>query len=125
MAYPLFDFWLERTKVVQEEEYGYDFEAMDLWERAAYLQKMTFAAMVELGECSRKFSWKPWAVDDPYIVRAELIEEYVDVLHFVADCLVALGVDGRELNEAYSRKLDENIQRARSGGYTAVRNETD
>lgn len=121
MTYPLFDFWLERTKVVQEQVYGYDYATMSVADKSAYVQTMLFAAMVELGECSREFAWKPWATDEAYLNREKLVFEIIDALHFLGDILVCLGVDGRELNHKYTVKLDENIARKKSNQYKAVK----
>jgi dimeric dUTPase (all-alpha-NTP-PPase superfamily) len=44
-----------------------------------------------------------------------VIEELVDVAHFIANCLVALDVSDAEWEAAYQAKQQVNRQRARDG----------
>ena len=68
---------------------------------------------------SREFSWKYWATDDPFVNREEVIEELVDVNHFVANMLVAVGVTDDEWEAAYRGKQQVNRERQASGTYQA------
>jgi hypothetical protein len=67
----------------------------------------------------REFSWKPWSRGLPFVNRRRVIEEVVDVLHFLANVLVALGVTDDELEDEYRAKQEVNRQRQRDG-YVAV-----
>lgn len=78
-----------------------------------------FAAQQELAELAVEFSWKPWAVDEPFVNRERIIDEAVDVLHFVGNILVAVNATDEELNEAYEKKVQLNIARKTSGTYSA------
>lgn len=114
-------FWLDSTEVLQTETYGYDFEAMaeDVGELAHYIEWNVFAAFQELAEASVEFSWKPWAVDKPFVNRARILAEMVDVCHFVGNILVGLGVTDEEWADEYKKKQDLNRRRASSGSYSA------
>lgn len=116
-----FKHWLRLTKQVQTDIYGYDFDALqvDVKGQAEYIWWNVFAAQQELAELSVEFSWKPWAVDKPFVNRQRIMDEAVDVLHFMGNMLTAIGVTDDELNEAYRRKVQLNIQRKQSGSYSA------
>lgn len=73
---------------------------------------------MELAEASREFSWKSWARDVPFYRRDRILAELVDVAHFIANMLVAMGVTDEEWEEAYRAKQEENRRRQRDG-YTA------
>lgn len=121
--------WLESTRRLQEQIYGYDFddwlEAVEglndpaLHPLTQYLQWNVLAAQIELAETTVEFSWKPWATDKPYVNRDRLRDELVDVLHFVGNMLVAIGVDDEELEDAYQVKQAKNRRRQLSGSYSA------
>ncbi len=112
--------WLESTEALQREAFGHDWSAIGRSPAlvAATLRDNLFAAAVELlGETPREFAWKYWARDKPWVNRERVLEELVDVGHFVANMLVALDVDDDEWESAYQRKQDEN-RRRQLDGYT-------
>ena len=81
------------------------------------------AALVELaGEVPREFAWKFWAHDEPFINREKLLDELVDVGHFLANMLDAIGVTDAEWEAAYQAKQAENRRRQKDG--YAVRKES-
>jgi dimeric dUTPase (all-alpha-NTP-PPase superfamily) len=118
---PLFGHWLEETKKLQVEAYGrVPNDASDVQSWLTYIREQTLAAFVEMGEFLTCFKWKPWAAEPripTFGERAEAIEEAVDVLHFVANGLAALGVTDQELDRAYIRKMQKNRARMESGGH--------
>jgi NTP pyrophosphatase (non-canonical NTP hydrolase) len=104
---------------LQENTYGYSMQWPSPAEQAQYIFWNTFAAYQELAEASVEFSWKPWAVDQPFVNRDRLRDELIDVLHFVGNALVGIGVDDDELAEHYQAKQEKNRRRAASGTYSA------
>lgn len=112
--------WLESTKELQEETYGYKFspDSEPQWV-AAYLEWNVFAAYQELAELAVEFSWKPWAVDPPFVNRDRVRDEVIDVLHFAGNILTAIGVTDEELAEHYQAKQSLNRRRHYSGAYSA------
>lgn len=72
---------------------------------------------MELAETSREFSWKSWARDLPFFRRDHVLHELVDVVHFVANMLTAMGVTDDEWERAYRDKQLVNRQR-QLDGYT-------
>lgn len=118
----LFGSWLEQTAELQQSTYGYDPSQEEDYERwIEYIRIQTLAAFVELGEFIQKLPWKPWRknrlpdLEGPS--RDEIIEELVDVLHFIANDLYALGVSDEELSEMYQKKMNINRSRMASGGH--------
>lgn len=114
--------WLESTKDLQEQAYGYDFRAMARSPRALceYLTHMTFAAMNELMEASLEFEWKHWTSAPPWVDRDRLLEELVDADHFVANMAVALGCTDEEWSRLYQAKQARNRERM-AGRYAGRR----
>jgi dimeric dUTPase (all-alpha-NTP-PPase superfamily) len=119
--------WLESTYKLQSQTYHYDLEGMvDAVKDGAvdavdadYFDWNATAAVQELAELREEFSWKPWATDMPFINRDRIRDEAVDVLHFVGNMMVALGVTDKEFWEAYEQKQELNRQRKASGTYSA------
>lgn len=121
MAAPLFGSWLSATLLLQREAYGYDpNDAADFERWIANIRDQGLAAFVELGEFISCFKWKPWSAvkrvptDEE---REAALEEGVDILHFVANGLVAIGVSDAELNRAYEAKMQKNRDRMATGGH--------
>lgn len=134
--------WLASTYELQSEVYGYPLDdladgalpfARDASDRAReirnertfplahYLDWNVTAAGQELAEIREEFSWKPWATDAPFVNRDRVRDEVVDVLHFLGNILVGIGVTDAELEKAYQEKQARNRARAESGRYSAVK----
>lgn len=117
----LFDEWLKRTKDLQENVYKIDYPAMtgDEPEKInnliEYIRWNMLAIDDELAEMRQPISWKPWQHDAPYADREEVIKEAVDVLHFVANIIVACGGTDEELNAFYVAKMEKNRARQTRG----------
>ncbi len=115
-----FGSWLMRTARLQRESYATDPEALEGDEFAEFLRFNALAAYVELGEALQHIPWKPWAKRRGRPVqqdRRDIIEEYVDVLHFIGNMLVALRVTDHELSTEYERKMSVNRKRMADGQY--------
>jgi len=111
--------WLRSTLTLQTEVFGYTLPVQDPTALSAYLSWNLLAAYQELGEIGVEFSWKPWAVDEPFAARERIRDEIVDVMHFLGNMLVAMGVSDEELEEAYQTKQAKNKRRKESGAYSA------
>lgn len=111
--------WLSSTKSLQEQTYGYKFHHSMVPEIAKYIEWNLFAAYQELAEMAVEFSWKPWAVDEPFVNRDRIRDEAIDVLHFLGNILTSIDVTDDELVYFYQLKQDKNRRRAASGKYTA------
>jgi len=120
--------WLRSTVQLQEETYGYPIvnwvERLDRGGEIPhglppYLLWNVFAVYNELAELAYEFSWKPWATDEPFVNRRRLLDEGVDILHFIGNILVAIGVTDEEFWDAYKSKQLTNRLRAASGSYSA------
>lgn len=113
----MFDGWLYATRRLQEEYFGVDYAAMrstpnDL---ADYLMWNNLAARDELSEVLQEISWKPWSDVRGTYDKERVLDECVDVLHFVANIMVAVDVDDTELSRAYFEKMQENRRRMTDG----------
>lgn len=117
----LFLNWLHRTQELQKDYYGVDYELFhgdsDESLRAVieYLRWNMLAIDDELAEARKAISWKPWQSDKPYVDRKEVIKECVDILHFVANIICAVGGTDRALDEMYVEKMEINRNRQRTG----------
>jgi hypothetical protein len=118
----LFGEWLARTKDLQKNVYKIDYDAMTgnapekINNLIEYIRWNMLAIDDELAEMRQPLSWKPWQMDEPYADREEVIKEAVDVLHFVANIIVACGGTDAELNHFYLQKMEKNRKR-QSVGY--------
>jgi len=114
------DQWLEETYALQTEAFGVDYELFEsIRSLAQFLDWNTTAAVQELAELRVEFSWKPWAVDSPFVNRARVIGEIVDCMHFLGNILSALDVTDAEFAEAYTSKMVLNRLRMESKRYSA------
>jgi dUTPase len=113
--------WLESTHELQTKTYRYDFGeiAVDPEQLSYYLLWNFFAANQELAEAAVEFSWKPWAIDDPFVNTERILNEIVDINHFLGNVLVVLGISDKQYEAAYRAKQDKNRRRAVSGNYSA------
>lgn len=111
--------WLGSTVELQREAYGHVADPGDAAKTARSIYDNLFALAVEaLGELPREFHWKYWSHDDPFVNRDRVLKEAVDIGHFLANILVAIGVTDTEWEAAYRRKQDVNRQR-QAEGYSA------
>jgi dimeric dUTPase (all-alpha-NTP-PPase superfamily) len=117
----LFSRWLTETAELQRTHYDYDPRGDDNFEHwINYIREQTLAAFVELGEFISELKWKPWGKLKKFPTiseRQHAVEEIVDVLHFVANALHALGVTDSELDREYLRKMQINRDRVKQGGH--------
>lgn len=117
----LFNRWLRETRNLQEKTYFINYEEMEgdkpqnIRKFVEYLRWNMLAIDDELAEMRQAISWKPWQHDQPYADREEVIKEAVDVLHFVANIIVAAGGTDEELNTFYLEKMEKNRQRQLKG----------
>lgn len=122
--------WLASTYRLQSDYYEYPLEffmrgardgapPQNVLPLANYIFWNLFAAQQELAEAAVEFSWKPWAVDQPFVNRDRIVDELVDANHFIGNILVGMGVTDKEWEEAYQRKQQKNMDRVNSGTYSA------
>ena len=117
----LFNSWLKRTKDLQKDVYFINYEEMEgdkpqnIRRFVEYLRWNMLAVDDELAEMRQAISWKPWQHDQPYADREEVIKEAVDVLHFVANIIVAAGGTDEMLDKFYLEKMERNKERQLKG----------
>ena len=117
----LFNNWLRRTRELQKDVYFINYEEMEgdkpqnIRSLVEYMRWNMLAIDDELAEMRQAISWKPWQHDAPYADREEVIKEAVDVLHFVANIIVAAGGTDEMLDNFYLEKMERNKQRQLDG----------
>lgn len=114
----MFDDWLMTTRVLQRMSFGTDPASLEGKQLAEYVRWNMLAANDELMEALHEVDWKPWTVtEDGFRNRDAFVGELVDVLHFVANMLVAANCSDQELSDAYRAKQDKNRARMASKTY--------
>jgi hypothetical protein len=117
----LFNNWLRRTRDLQENVYFINYEEMtgdkpqNIRKLIEYMRWNMLAIDDELAEMRQAISWKPWQHDAPYADREEIVKEAVDVLHFVANIIVAAGGTDEMLDKFYIEKMERNKERQLNG----------
>jgi dimeric dUTPase (all-alpha-NTP-PPase superfamily) len=122
--------WLGSTYTLQRDVFEYDLDGLErgimpgaspgeTFLLADYIDWNVTAAVQELAEVREEFSWKPWAKDLPFVHRERVLSEVVDVMHFLGNILVGMGVTDEELVEAYIKKQRINVSRVTAGNYSA------
>ena len=117
----LFNNWLRRTRDLQENVYFINYEEMEgdkpqnIRNLVEYMRWNMLAIDDELAEMRQAISWKPWQHDAPYADREEIVKEAVDVLHFVANIIVAAGGTDEMLDKFYIEKMERNKERQLKG----------
>ena len=103
----LFEGWLRKTRDLQKNVYFIDFDEMagddprKIRKLVEYMRWNMLAIDDELAEMRQAISWKPWQHDQPYADREEIVKEAVDVLHFVANIIVAAGGTDEVIDRIY------------------------
>lgn len=114
----MFDEWLLSTRVLQRQSFGRDPAMLEGAELAEYVRWNTLAAHAELTEALEEVDWKPWTVtEDGFRNRDAFVVELVDVMHFVANMLVAAKCSDAELTRIYEAKQQKNRDRMASKAY--------
>lgn len=107
--------WLESTQTLQEEFFGATYPMIEGDDLANYVLVNHSALVSEAGELLAEFGWKPWAQPRGWVNRENALKEAVDVAHFLANILCAIGVTDDEWVAAYQAKQEVNRQRQRDG----------
>lgn len=85
------------------------------WQDGKSQEEMTqiFAQAIasEAQELMNNTNWKPWKETKKEFNRTETIYEYVDILHFIINGLLALDCGAEELMQHYLAKNKENHER--------------
>lgn len=85
------------------------------WQNGKTQEEMTqiFAQAIasEAQELMNNCNWKPWKETKKEFNREETIYEYIDILHFVINGLLALDVTAEQCMQYYLAKNGENNAR--------------
>ena len=108
--------WLESTYELQGKYFNTQLPAVTGTDEFANYVVMNHSALVaEAGELLAEFGWKTWAEPRGWVNRANALKEAVDVAHFLANILCAIGVTDQEWEDAYQKKQEVNRRRQREG----------
>lgn len=114
----MFTNWLATTRILQMNFFGNDPQTLEGHALAEYVRWNELAAVDELMEALHEVNWKPWGKHDGgFKDRDAFVGELVDVLHFIANQLVAAKCSDQELSERYEQKQQKNRERMASGTY--------
>lgn len=117
----LFGNWLEETRRLQVEAYGCDPWVFEYAEFGDFINVNVTAMVAELGEMLAEIpGWKTWVTErgrPGMMGRTRAVGEVVDLLHFIANVLIALRCTDLELRLAYAGKMERNRARMRAGDY--------
>lgn len=85
--------------------------------RTPELITIVFAQAIasEAQELMNQTNWKPWKETKKPFDRTETVFEYIDILHFLVNGLIALDVSAEECMQYYLAKNKENQRRIESG----------
>ncbi len=119
--------WLDSTRTLQRDAFGFDWDGIHAEgnypsELAKSVQANVTSLTAEIGEFLQEVPWKPWTNPLPKLApeaRARAVGELIDVGHFLANLLVALGVTDDEWETRYQAKQGVNRQR-QVDGYDGV-----
>jgi hypothetical protein len=107
--------WLASTRDLQVRAYG-DTNWPKEGEALADSVMMNATALtVELGEALAEVGWKTWVTPRGWVNRDAYLKELVDVGHFLANMLVAVGCTDDEWERLYQAKQDLNLRRQQVG----------
>jgi dimeric dUTPase (all-alpha-NTP-PPase superfamily) len=73
------------------------------------------AIMHEAAELDRLTNWKWWKRSTKQFDQQEAREELVDIVHFVLQAAIELGMTPEEIMAQYMSKSNVNVERQRSG----------
>jgi hypothetical protein len=109
--------WLASTVDLQRETYGIT-NPKSGDELALSVQMNVTAITAELGEALKEVGWKEWSTPRGWVNREQYVGELVDVGHFLANLLVAVGVTDTEWETRYRKKQEVNrLRQAGLGSY--------
>lgn len=85
-------------------------DAVTLGDNPQYVQRQFVNIILEACEGLELAQWKDWTVDAP-VDTFEILMELADILHFIFNACLSLGVSADELLVAYMVKNSENAKR--------------
>lgn len=108
------------TKLIGEKPAGFT----TLQEKHARMKDMILSIMAECGEVldekQNGIQWKPWRkFNKPKDLKAHreyVMEELIDMLHFIIEAMLVWSMTSEEVFEQYLKKMRTNIERQR-GNY--------
>lgn len=95
---------------------GYDCSIMHPEDLAQHMRNMSFAAFMEVAELADSTPWKPWRrIEDQTCDIENATTEVIDVIFFLVGVLECLGVEPDQFEQAFLKKLKENMNRIKRG----------
>lgn len=110
-------FLLDSQKDFQETM-GYNFDKMTVKERSDYMKEHSYFIIEEVTEMLRELpyhkSWKDYSdLNSDDLIRSDqrAKEEAIDILHFMINIFLSLGMDEEEIINMYKEKNKINYDR--------------
>jgi hypothetical protein len=108
--------WLASTRDLQVRAYGDTNWPKEGDALADSVMMNVLALTNELqAEVLPEVGWKPWAQPRGWVNREAYLKELVDVGHFLANLLIAVGCTDEEWERLYRAKQELNLRRQRVG----------
>lgn len=82
-----------------------------------YVRQVVLCLEDELHEALEHVHWKPWKTSRGFKDRDKYRAELADVLHFVLDLYLSVGLTGEDIYQDYLSKHRENLKRRNSVEY--------
>lgn len=105
-----------------QERLNYDIDALDVRDRTAFIKEFSIHVNQEMNEMLYELPFfKPWknydslTVEDVAECNIKARQEFVDMIHFVLNIALALGLDEDELYKMYCDKNQVNHRRQDDG----------
>lgn len=107
--------WLKATRELQVDAYHDENWPKEGEALAESVMMNAFAAIKEISEATDEVGWKPWDSKRGWVNREAFIAELVDVGHFLANMLIAVGCTDDEWDQRYREKMKINLVRQLRG----------
>ena len=109
---------LLRTVFASQERFqtllGHVYDEMETPERVNYLKDQILALLDEAHEALNEIGWKPWA-SSRHINHKEFGGELVDILCFLVNLALGVGLSADEFFALHQEKVQRNIKRQEKG----------
>lgn len=89
---------------------------LDSYKGQERIRQAMWNIVAELGEFAEGLNYKPWKLDPDPVDREYLYNEIGDLIHFVLEFLILIGITPEKLGDIYFKMVRKNKER-QEGGY--------
>ena len=88
---------------------------LDSYKGQERVRQAMWNIVAELGELAEGLNYKPWKLEPSPVDKGYLYKEVGDLIHFVLELLILMGVGPNNIEDIYFRMVRKNIDRQESG----------